>query len=259
MARNSPDIGAIINEIQKQGDQIASLIDPGFFARLASDFGIPENKRREALQRACGAAGVYKAIKHLEAIPTNELSFSAVRNEVLAIERLAKELVNGLSKISGAAWGWLEVPERLVDTELALNWNAITESRFGHVIYRRPPENGAGEAATYLHLHQIKQGVSALAKMAEFAVQNLRPQDRGGRPRNEAIYQWVSNIAAMWKECVGNSFTLEEYGGKPISSAAGFCERLMQALDATVKFPQIATAMRKVIHAAKPGRGRKRQ
>lgn len=259
MARNIPEVGAIINEHQKRRHEMLSLIDSQFFAKFALRFGISDDKTEAARERACSAAGIYQIVKRLQAEPDGQPGFPAVKKEVLMIERQAGELAKSLSGLSESAIGWLHSAEEIVDQEITRNWDTISESRFGHVIYRQPAEIGVGPTITYLNFWQIKQAVSVLANMAGFVAQNARPLDQGGRPHNEALFLWVINVQGIWKDYVGTPFTLDQHQGNPVSEAARFCEELMQAVDPGVTFPQLATAMRKAIGSAKPGRGRRRR
>ncbi len=257
MAKNIPEVGAIFNEYQKIHGEMLSLIDPQLFAELAGEFGIPGDKVEVARERACSAACIYQIVKRLQAEPDGQVGFPVVKKEVLAIKRQAEELAENLSGLSEPAIEWLHSAEEIVDREIIGNWDTISESRFGHVIYRQRPEIGVGPTVTYLNFWQIKQAVSVLANMAGFVAQNTRPGDQGGRPHNEALFLWVVNLQSMWKEYVGAPFTLDQLHGEPISRAARFCNELMRAVDPSVTFPELATAMRRAIGAAKPGRGRK--
>lgn len=259
MARNPPELGAILEKFYNRIDQVHTIIDWKIFRKIAENFEIPDEKRKIGWDLVCKASALYRITRDLQSEPDDGQSFQAVRREVAAIASRSRDLADRLGSLTEPASSWLRVSERIVDQEIFSNPATISESSFGHVISRWPAEVGTGPQISYLHLGQIVQAVSVLANMAEFALKNLLPPDKGGRPRNEALYLWVVNIHTMWKVCVDRPFTLDRHDQEPISEAARFCQQLMQTIDPSVPFAQIATAMRQVIRGTKPGRGRKRK
>jgi hypothetical protein len=256
MARKSIEPGTILNAFLENKDRIPSLIDKEAFHEICEKFHIPSEVADQVRKQLCNAGFIYTFIRNELKAVRHKPSYQEVRKELHAIEKLAQQLASKLDDISDDARAFIHSAENAVDMEMVTNWDSIETSSFGHRIYRYQTEY-CSESKSYLHLPQITQAVTILHNMTRHVLAVAKSGDKGGRPRNEAMWLWVVNMHVAWTEMLGRQFTFDQVGKKPITEAGIFCWHILRLIDPNAKWSEFCTAVREKVQLSRPGRGRR--
>ncbi len=118
--------------------------------------------------------------------------------------------------------------------------------RYGHTV-RRIGVPGGGFTPIYLRENDILEALTILRNYASRASEQI-PHNPSGRPPNDALNFWVSNMRLVWTGLLDWRFTLstsgKEGGNEGKSRAFLFCLEALKPLDDTVTSIALQSAMR---------------
>lgn len=259
MGRGHVEPGAIHAALCENESRILSLIGVTKFRSVAREFGIPREQSKQVRLQVCSAAFVYRFVRDELRKRTPDKPYQQTKKRLRDVASLARRLQTKVDQFSEEEQAAIrDIENSAVGFELVKNWDHIERGSFGHRIHRSWSRDGH-ERKTYVHLFDAVHEVAAFGKMISHVLANTKPTDRGGRPRNEAVWLWAVNMQSIWTGTLGWEFTFDAYGGKPISEAARFSWQLLQLVDPDARWLDFHTAMRSAVRLTHPGRGGRRR
>lgn len=165
-----------------------------------------------------------------------------VRSQLAEVAALARKLSLALAGLHAEANAALWSPEQYIDYRIT---EPTSTTEFGLTVRRQQTGEGTFQLH-YLGHAEIIEAVSALANYASHSAKQL-PKDRSGAKSDFALWMWVVNAQAFWREQLGRRFTYERHGAEPVSEAFRFCWDAIHPLDPDVPLSAVGSTMRKAI------------